>query len=97
MLVVRRLFVFLKENLLFDSLQDELEQNKLLTQIERDDYVCKDKCKYYRCERLLKLIIRKGRCNEFIALINNMPCYQHISEKIMEFRRQVNDQISTGN
>lgn len=89
--------MFLKENLLFDSLQDELEQNELLTQSEKDDYVCKDKCMYIRCERLLKLIIRKRRCNDFIALINRMPCYKHISEKIVEFREKVEDQISTGN
>lgn len=89
--------MFLKENLLFDSLQDELEQNQLLTQSEKDDYVCKDKCKYIRCERLLKLIIRKRRCNDFIALMDKMPCYQHISEKIEEFREEFKDQILTGN
>lgn len=33
-LAVRRLFMFLKENLLFDSLQDELEQKQILTQSE---------------------------------------------------------------
>lgn len=91
--------MFLKENLLFDSLQDELEQQQILTQSEKDDYVCKDRCKYIRCERLLKLIIRKRRCNKFFALINNMPCYNHISEKFVEFRENVIDQqtISTGN
>ncbi|XP_052678854.1 uncharacterized protein LOC128159711 isoform X2 [Crassostrea angulata] len=96
MLVVRGLFVFLKENLLFDSLQDELEQNELLTQIERDDIVCKDKCKFKMHERLLKLIIRNNKCNKFIALLNNMPSYQHISAKIMEFRRELNDQSASG-
>lgn len=33
-LAVRRLFMFLKENLLFDLLQDELEQKQILTQSE---------------------------------------------------------------
>lgn len=96
---VRSLFVYLKDNLLFDSLQDELEQKQILTQKEKDDYVCKDKGEYIRCERLLKLIIRKRRCNKFVALINNMPCYNHISEKFVEFRENFKDQqtISTGN
>lgn len=73
---------------MFESLQDELIQRKLMDKKEREDYVCKTKDKHFRCERLLKLIIRKRRCKEFIEFINEMPCHRHISEKIAEFKEK---------
>lgn len=83
-LAVRRLFVFMKENLNFESLQDELIQRKLLHEKEREDYVCKTMSKHFWIEKLVKLIIKNRRCKEFVAFINDMPCHKHISEKIVE-------------
>lgn len=80
-LAVRRLFVFMKENLNFESLQDELIQRKLLHEKEREDYVCKTMSKHFWIEKLVKLIIKNRRCKEFVAFINDMPCHKHISEK----------------
>lgn len=46
-LAVRRLFVFMKENLDFESLQDELIQRELLHEKEKEDYIYKTKSKHF--------------------------------------------------
>lgn len=69
---VRRLFVFIKEHLEFDYLEDEfIERNFFPDRIDRD-YVLDAPGEYYRSERFLKLLIRKGRCKEFIECMHDM-------------------------
>lgn len=87
-IAITRTFEFIKENLMFDTLQDELEQRNLLLKKDRDDYVCKDGGNHFRNERLVKLIIRKKKCREFIKLLQEMPCYKHIFEKIEEIQKK---------
>lgn len=79
--------MFLKEHIDFKTLEDELIQRNLLLEKEREDYVCKDTSTHYREERFLKLIIRKRRCKEFVALMHEMHCYRFISETILEFQQ----------
>lgn len=85
-LAVRRLFVFIKENLNFESLLNGLMQKKLLNEREKENYVCSNCTRYYWSERLLKLIIKKKRCKEFVAFMHQMPCHKHILEKILEVK-----------
>lgn len=96
---VRRLFVYLKENFSFEAIRDELIQRGLLYNKEIEDFVCRDQNKHFRSERLLKLIIRKKRCKEFVALIKEMPCQRHISKKISDFQILIytTQPASTGN
>lgn len=93
-LAVRRLFVFMKENLDFESLQDELIQRELLHEKEKEDYIYKTKSKHFWNEKLIKLIIKKRRCKEFIEFINDMPCLRHISEKIVEIQKNTESSSS---
>nr|XP_034318199.1 sacsin-like isoform X8 [Crassostrea gigas] len=86
--VVRRLFVFIKDNLIFESLQDGLIHKKLLNEKEKEEYVCSNCARHYWSERLLKLIIKKKRCKEFVAFIRQMACHKHVSEKIMEVQEK---------
>lgn len=66
--------MFLKENLDFKVIQDELIQNGLLFQQEIDDYVCTIPFRQIQVERLIKLIIKKERCQDFVEILRNMPC-----------------------
>lgn len=82
-LIVRELFIFLKENLDFGLEQDDLIQRQLLDQREKEDHICKDQCKAFWSERYLKLSIMKKRCNKFFAFIHDTPSHRRISCKII--------------
>lgn len=75
--------MFLKENLIFDSLQDELIQRDILNNRDIEDYICKQG-KYFRIERLIKRIIWKKRCSDFVTMINEMPGLEDIAGKILK-------------
>lgn len=89
-LIVRGAFIFLKENLDFELLQDDLIQRQLLDKREREDLICSDQRKAFLYERYLKLLIRRRRCNRFIQFINRMPFHSHI------FSNLLNSNIMTG-
>lgn len=89
-LIVRGAFIFLKENLDFELLQDDLIQRQLLNKREREDLICSDQRKAFWYERYLKLLIRRRRCNRFIQFINRMPFHSHI------FSNLLNSNIMTG-
>lgn len=84
--VVRRLFVFIKEHLLFDSLQNEFTERNLFPDKESRTYVLSATGQYYRSERFLKLLINKQGCKEFIACMRDMHGHQHIHERIRKFQ-----------
>lgn len=84
----------MKENLDFESLQDELIQRELLHEKEKEDYIYKTKSKHFWNEKLIKLIIKKRRCKEFIKFINDMPCLRHISEKIVKIQKNTESSSS---
>lgn len=93
---VRGAFGFIKENLMFDILEDELVQRKLLLENERDDYVFKDGASHFINERLIKLIIKKKRCKEFVKLLEEMPCHKKIFDKIVEVQRKDRESAAMG-
>lgn len=80
--------MFIKDNLIFESLQDGLMQKQLLSEKEKEEYVCSNCARHYWSERLLKLIIRRKRCKEFVAFIHQMSCHKHVSEKILEVQEK---------
>lgn len=88
-LIVRELFIFLKENLDFESEQDDLIQRQLLDQKEKEDHICKDQCKALWCERYLKLLIMKKRCTNFFKFIHDTPSHRRISWTIIS--REIED------
>lgn len=97
-LIVRELFIFLKENLDFESEQDDLIQRQLLDQKEKEDHICKDQCKAFWCERYLKLFIMKKQCNNFFAFIHETPYYRRISYKITSIEiAEINTSNPRGN
>lgn len=65
--IVRELFIYLKKTLNFEVDQDYLIQRQLLYEKEKEDLICKDQCKAFWCERYLKLLIMKKRCNNFFC------------------------------
>lgn len=81
-LIVREAFIFLKENLDFELLQDDLIQRHLLDEREKEDFICRDQCKAFWCERYLKLLITKARCNKFIEFIDGTPFRCRISSNL---------------
>ncbi|XP_078324280.1 uncharacterized protein LOC111123198 isoform X2 [Crassostrea virginica] len=99
-LAIKKTFVFIKENLIFESVHDELTQKHLLLQRDKDNYVCKIPSRHFRVERLLKLIIRKKLCAEFIEILKKMPCHQHVYRKVLETRQKQaeppNNAVNTG-
>lgn len=83
---VRRLFVFLKKKLIFNTLQDEFIKRNFFADNKSKDYVFGKTDEYYRCERFLKLIIKKKICKEFIACMHELPSYRKVFERILEFQ-----------
>lgn len=84
---VRRLFVFLKENLKFDYLQDELIQRNIISQRELAEYILTVH-EYLRSEQFLKLIIKRKRCQEFVSCMQELPKLEHINQTIREFKKK---------
>lgn len=77
MCAVRKSFVFLKDSLNFEDLKDELIQEHLITNKEIEDFIGRQ----FKSERLIKLLIRKKRCQKFISFIK-MSSHKQIIEKI---------------
>lgn len=75
--------MFLKEKLIFDPLLDGLIQRNILNKRDIEDYIC-NRGKYFRIERLIKRIIWKKRCSDFVAMINKMPGLEDIAERIRD-------------
>lgn len=76
--------MFLKGNLIFDHLLDELIQRDILNKRDIDDYICNGNCKCFKIERLIKRIIWKKRCSDFVKMIEEMPRLENIAEKIRD-------------
>lgn len=93
---VRKAFRFIKENLMFEILQDELVQRTLLLENESNDYVCKDGSSHFINDRLIKLIIKKERCKQFVELLGEMPCHKTIFDKILEVQRRGRESTPMG-
>lgn len=58
----------MKENLDFESLQDELIQRELLHEKEKEDYIYKTKSNHFWNEKLIKLIIKKEDAKNLLNL-----------------------------
>lgn len=76
--------MFLKGKLSFDHLLDELIQRDILNKRDIDDYICNGNCKCFKIERLIKRIIWKKRCSDFVKMIKEMPGLKNIAEKIRD-------------
>lgn len=85
-LTVRRLFVFLKENLILDTLRDEFTVRNFFPDNESKEYVFGKIDEHYRSERFLKLLIKRKRCKEFVACMHDLPSYKHVLDKILKFQ-----------
>lgn len=91
----------MKENLIFESMQDELLQRKLLNEREIDE--CNNRIRHFKSETLIKIIIRKRRCKEFIAFIHELHSEEHVSKTILQFQTEHSKQeektqtVSNGN
>lgn len=94
---IRSLFVFLKENLDIECLQDLLIERNLLSEREIVDYVFNVRGRHNRCERFLKLIIKKRRCHEFVAFLHTLPSEKFISEEILKVQENEAKKNTTGN
>lgn len=92
------MFVFLKKTLNLDYYQDEFVQRKLLSERELKEYVLTVH-EYFKCEKFLKLIVKKKRCKEFVACMLELPNHDHdhITEKIRDFIENVNQKAIEGN
>lgn len=67
----------LKENFDFELHQDDLIQKQLLDEKDKDR-ICRDQSKALWCERFLKCLIMQKRCDNFLAYIQEEPCYKRI-------------------
>lgn len=75
--------MFLKDRLIFDPLLDELIQRDILNKRDVEDYIC-NRGKYFRIERLIKRIIWKKRCRDFVDMIENMRGLEDIAKRIRD-------------
>ncbi|XP_061164251.1 uncharacterized protein LOC133173280 [Saccostrea echinata] len=91
-LAVRKSFVFLKDNIIYEVLQDDLRQECLVSEKEEEEYVCNKPNRQSTCERLIKHIIKKKRCEKFINLMNRKTCHVHVAKKLMEARKHIEEE-----
>ena len=66
-------------------------EKSLLSDRERDDYVCIIPHEYAMIGKVIKLMIRKGRCREFVDIIDNLPDHRHVMNKINAARQLANN------
>ena len=90
-IAVRKSFVYLRKHLTFESLRDKLVEKNLLSDRERDDYVCMIPIEYAMIGKVIKLMIKKGRCKEFVDIIDNLPDHRHVMNKINAARQHANN------
>lgn len=90
-IAVRKTFKFIAENLAYEVIEEKLTQEGFLCNQEKDDYVCKLPSKCFWVENLIKLMITKKHCTEFVEIISKMPCHQHVYKTIAEARRLVRE------
>lgn len=64
-LTVRQLFVFLKENIIFDIFENELTEMNVFTDEISKEYINKVPGKSYRIEKILKLFIKTKKMQRF--------------------------------
>ncbi|XP_062578629.1 uncharacterized protein LOC134240555, partial [Saccostrea cucullata] len=91
-LAVRKSFVFLKDNIIYEDLRDDLIQEGIVSEKEEDAYVCEKNNMRSKRERLIKFIIRKKRCQIFIELLSRKSVF--VAKKIIEARKQVEAEAS---
>lgn len=94
---VRKAFVYLKENLNFYYLRDEFIRKNVLSEKEIKECTTSTHCKHLRNEKILKLIIKKKRCKEFVICMKGLPEHRHIIKKIRELKKQETQMTSKGN
>lgn len=86
-LTVRQLFVFLKENIIFDIFENELTEMNVFTDEFSKEYINKVPGNSYRIEKILKLFIKTKRCKEFIACMQKSSSHRHVFGRIQEYQR----------
>ncbi|XP_062612347.1 uncharacterized protein LOC134274107, partial [Saccostrea cucullata] len=86
---VRKSFVFLKNNIIYEDLQDALRQQDIVSEIEEAEYVCQKQSRQSMCEKLIKHIIKKKRCTVFTELMETKSKF--IFERIFEACKQIQE------
>lgn len=94
-IAVTRLFIYLKNTLDIDNLEDYLLERNLFSGVD-DEYVLSKLETHYRCERLIKQIIKNGLCTKFVALLREIPEQTHVYDKIEDFKKNEMIMASTG-
>lgn len=74
-------------------MQDKFIQENLISQRELGEYILTVHGNL-RSEQFLKLIIKRKRCQEFVACMQGFPELEHINQRIREFK---NSHSSVGN
>ena len=87
--------MYIKENLIFESVEDKVIEEGLLFDREKDDYIFKKpRSRQFSVERLIKYLIRKDKSTEFIKILSQMACHQHVYKKIQENRQRAQQTMS---
>lgn len=94
-IAVTRLFVYLKNTLDFDNLEDYLLEGNFFGGVD-DEYVLSKLETHYRCDRLIKRIIKNRLCTEFVELLRGIPEQKHLYDKIADFKNNEMITTSTG-
>lgn len=68
-LAVKKEFKYLKENIIFEAVLDEVKG--LICDENINDYICSTPCKYFWVEKIIKLMIKKKCCHDFIESIQH--------------------------
>lgn len=85
-LTVRQLFVFLKENIIFDIFENELTEMNVFTDEISKEYINKVPGNSYKIEKILKLFIKTKRCKDLIECMRKSSSHRHVFDRIQEYQ-----------
>lgn len=95
-LTIRQMFVFLKENLILESLLSEIFEKNILNEKDINEYIDEAPGRYYIIEKILKCLIKKKRCKEFVACMRSSSSHRFVYDSIWRFQKYKSETALNG-
>lgn len=79
--------MFLKENIIFDILENELTEMNVFTDETSKEYINKVPGNSFRIEKILKLFIKTKKCKDFIECMQKSSSHEHVFNRLQAYQK----------